>query len=300
MIKEWRPSAHCVETAESARQAGHIVLAAEAAAGGMGQPSPIAGGQWLTSDRIDEFLGDKDPTRMLILVTLARIHVDTNKTLANRALTPKGAVHRLEQSVHTINLVYRHPSLQEALQLHDTDHRGRPNDFVVEMPRDIAKVAFAAGDVLKPSQGSAVILMGEKLLIQTHDSLPKEHPTKSLLWIELQLSQALRDRPIDTARMLDDFHTLVGRSQNNPHRVATVASWLVARAAKDENEELYLHALKVFERQLRNNPGWKGMVAQERRKLAMIPIRRVLFQAAAQVCVPTRRREQLYNSIVGK
>lgn len=107
-----------IERAEAERQLGRVSSAAELAATGLGLREAL-----LTEEEVVEFA--RSPQDRAVLACLARIHVDSLKTVANRARFPHQALDPLEQATRTISTVYRSPVFQSAIEGVTCDHLKR-------------------------------------------------------------------------------------------------------------------------------------------------------------------------------
>ena len=196
-----------VEAAEFARKNNKVLVAAEMAAIGMGLKSSP-----LTSEEVSEIA--HDPEQRAVLVCLARIQVDSLKTLANQARVPWQALPPLEKAVGTINLVHRNPEMNSRLESFHYDHRGRRHDFWAEMKRDEAKTLFASSILYGPSDSNKLMTLGETVLRRAYIALPDDHPTKPLIGIEMELSRASSSVKPDMKLLRTDFAKLKKTTQS--------------------------------------------------------------------------------------
>ncbi len=270
-------------------------MAAELAAIGLGLTSLP-----LTDEEVSQLA--HDPEQRAILACLARIHVDALKTVANQAKLPSRALPPLEEATKTIVTVYRSKTLREELRGVVQDHKGRRHDFLPEMARDEAKTLFAASVLYYGTGGAkSLILQGERILSSTYDSLPNDHPTKPLIGVELQLSRAGRGERLDKASSLGNFNSLVDSDiETNPHRVATVASWLVAWGERIGDEDVRGRGLEVFSRIIQQHREWQFMIDSERRKIGRQKERELFFRLLTPITTNPARREKLKNRLIGK
>lgn len=281
-----------VEAAEFARKNHGVVVAAEIAAIGLGLTSSP-----LTSGEVSRIASD--PEQRAVLACLARIYVDSLKTVANQAKLPSQALSPLEQAARVINVVYSNPDLKSQLGGVSVDHRGRQHHFGPEMRRDEAKTLFAASVLYDPSKSDELTRLGEKILQETYNALPDRHPTKPLIGIELQLSCASRGLKPDTESLKRDFETLrQSDEKTNPHRVATVASWLAVWGDKLGDEETKAAGLQVFNRIISKHPEWAFMTESERKKIAYKELRRAIFRLLTPLTTSPQRRKSLYYNII--
>jgi hypothetical protein len=282
-----------VEAAEFARKNNKVVVAAEMASIGLGLPfSP------LTWEEVSKIASDRKQSA--VLACLSRIYVDSLKTAANQSKLPSQALPPLERSAWAINTIYRNTDFKSAVSGLEKDHRGRQHNFGAEMPRDEAKVLFAASYLYEPERSNNLIVLGEKILQDTYKTLPDNHPTKPLIGIELQLSRASRGVEVDTGILLNDFESIVRSDERtNPHRVATVASWLAVWGDKLRNDDMKNAGFEVFGRIVNSHPEWAFMMENERKKQVFGELRRILFRVLTPVNTKGSRRENLYSSLVG-
>lgn len=94
-----------VDAAEFARKTGNVVVAAEMAAIGLGLTSSP-----LTCEEVAVL--SEDPRARAVLACLARIHVDSLKTIANQACWPHHSLLVLEKAARTVKVVYRQPDFE--------------------------------------------------------------------------------------------------------------------------------------------------------------------------------------------
>lgn len=281
-----------VETAEKARSAGNVLEAAEIAADGLG----LLGSE-LTSDRILEIT--EDPKQRAVLACLARIYVDSTKTRANRSIDPRETLSFLGSAADVINLVYRDPNMQGSLSGVDEDHEGRVHHFLPEMKRDTAKTADAAKVLFPKKKAENLVLFGEDLLEKTYEQIPDNHPTKPLIGIELQLSRVARGEEFDRERLLDDFLRLTAIDyEKNPHRVATVASWLAVWGKKLSDEEIEDAGLRVFGKIIEKYPDWEFMIKNEKNKASNAALRRLFLRLGTPILTKAEDRDKLYFDII--
>jgi hypothetical protein len=282
-----------VEAAEFARKNNKVLVAAEMASIGLGLPfSP------LTWEEVSKIASDRKQSA--VLACLSRIYVDSLKTAANQSKLPSQALPPLERAAWAINTIYRNSDFISAVSGLEKDHRGRQHNFGAEMPRDEAKVLFAASHLYGPERSNNLIVLGEKILQDTYNTLPDNHPTKPLIGIELQLSRASRGAEVNTEILLNDFESIVRSDERtNPHRVATVASWLAVWGDKLRNDDMKNAGFEVFGRIVNSHPEWAFMMENERKKQVFGELRRILFRVLTPVNTKGSRRENLYSSLVG-
>lgn len=281
-----------VEAAEFARKNDWVIVAAEMAAIGLYLTS-----EPLRAKEVSEI--SKDPQQRAVLACLARIHVDSLKTAANQTLNPRKTLNFLSEAARTIETVYRNPDVRLALFDVHEDHRGRRHDFAPEMDRDLAKT-FASASVLYSGRNADNLLRwGEAILEGQYQILPDSHPTKPLIGIEIQLSKAGRKANVDWERLLSDFDRLLALSKNNPHRIATVASWLVVWGEKLGNEEALARGRDAFREIISQHPEWKFMTENEKKKVERNQLRRLFYRYVAPLATNRKARENLYNRLLG-
>lgn len=280
-----------VEAAEFFRKTGWIEMAAATAAVGLGLTSSP-----LVKEEVDQ-LAD-DPIQRAILACLARIHVDSLKSIANRAKFPWKALPPLEGAAKTIGVVYRHRGLHSQLLDVAQDHRGRTHHFLTEMARDEAKTLEAAS-VLFLHQGLAYLLIqrASDVLADAGSTLPYDHPVKPLIGIEVQLLRArLGNTTLNPRSFQEDFKKLASSDlKTNPHRVATVASWLIVWGERLNIEGVWEEGSKVFKEITQAHPEWAFMVESEKRKLARQAKRELLFRVLTPLTTGFHRRNRLYS-----
>lgn len=284
-VRQLDPQA--VETAEYLRKYNRVALAAEIAAFALGSTTNP-----LTPEEIAQIA--KDPIQRAILACLARIHVDSLKTLANQSVNPRVVVSSIHIATGTIRSIYHDPSFQIALKDVNVDYRGGQHYFLAEMSRDEAKTCFAAADIFPKEAGLGLILTGEKILRETYKQLPENHPTKPLIGIELALSILARGKFVDIDEVINNFTTLVKLDEkSNPHRVATVASWMIVWGGRTDNFDMLEDGSKVYNRLIKDHPELlltKGEEKKDRQKI--LNLRRAILRLTTPLMVDQRRKRQ--------
>lgn len=281
-----------VEAAEYLRKNNRVAQAAEVAAFALGgSTNPLA------PEEIAQIAND--PIQRAVLACLARIYVDSLKTLANQSANPRVAVNSIHEAAGTIGLIYHDNALHDSLRGVSQDHRGRQHHFSAEMPRDEAKTCFAAADIFPRQVGAELVLAGEEILRKTYQELPDNHPTKALIGIELSLSILSRGGVIDNVTMLKDFDALVKSDEKtNPHRVATVASWMVVWGRRTSNIEMNTKGNEVFNRLIQEHPEWTFMTEDEERKIARKSLRRTLLRLSAPLMLDQHGKRQEIKKVL--
>ncbi len=230
--KRFDPSA--VEAARYIRKRNLIVQAAEIAATEMGSLHP---------DQVTAIA--RDPEQRSVLACLAQLHIDAQTSVANRSFSPRRVLRALEGASGTISTVHQNEALISQLYGVTTDHRGEEFHFAAELPRGYARVLFSAMPFYKAEQRQELFVRGEQLLQQARYALPEDHPSRSLIGIELQFFGALSGKQIDEKQVLADFANIKKHREDNPERFITVASWLVHWGSK--LGEYGLHDLGIKE-----------------------------------------------------
>ncbi|MBI3397100.1 hypothetical protein HY045_01340 [Candidatus Woesebacteria bacterium] len=280
-----------VEAAEFARKNGGVLLAAELAAVGLG-----LNGMPLYPEEVTEIA--KDPRQCAVLACLARIYVDSLKSVANKAKFPYQAMPALLTASNAIKVIYRNPELNLALKDVATDHLGRPHHFLPEMKRDEAKTLFAASVLFGPSKSGELILLGERILLETYARLPNNHPTKPLIGIEAEFSKASRGKMPKLEVLKYDFQNLRKTDEEtNPNRVATVASWFIAWGERLNNPEMSTIGYLTFNKIIKVHPEWAFMTDSERQKIAKQKMRKLIFRYLSPIITNQESRESLYINL---
>ncbi len=281
-----------VDAAEFARKNNQVAIAAGMAAIGLGLTSSP-----LTFEEVATMA--QNPDQRAILACLGRIYVDSLKTLANQTWLPSKALPPLEVATTTLNIVHRHPDLDLAIREVDKDHLGRQHYFWPEMKRDEAKTFFAASVLYGAQTADHLVLQGERLLEQTYRTLPDGHPTKPLIGIEIELSRASRGQKPDTKALVRNFRILTNSDKStNPHRVATVASWLIVWGERLKNKDIEAEASWVFQDLIEAHPEWAFMTQSERNKIARQKLRKIFFRLATPLTTWAPRLGQLYSDLL--
>lgn len=280
-----------VEAAEYARKNDRVAVAAEFAAIALGYTStPI------NPEELEAIT--RDPEQRAVLACLARIHVDATKTLANRSLTPTEAATQLEETGRTVSTIYRNHDYARSLLGVTVDHRGREHNFLAEMVRDRAKALSSAAILYSNSEAESMILSAEMLLERAYEGMTFEHPTKGLIGIEIELSRAARGAAVSEQKLLENLYHLVETdSGKNPHRIATVASWLIVWGEKLNLIETARLAGQVFASAIEQHPEWGNMPENERQRLRKTAIRKLVFRALAPITVAQSRRIKIKKSL---
>jgi hypothetical protein len=281
-----------VEAAEYLRKNDKVVQAAKIATKVLGGP------QQLFDERFPHAILS-DPEQTAILACLARIQVDSLKTIANKTVRPSVILDKLSIASITIDTIENDPAFKRAISNMDFDHRERVHHFGAEIPRDIQKTAKAASVLYGKSEHDELILWGEELLEQTYQRLPDYHPTKPLIAVELTLSKLSRGEKIEKSFLLGNFNQLVSSDEEtNPHRVATVASWMVVVGDMVEDEQINQEGMKVFSRMIENHPEWDFMIPNERNKRINWERRKRIVQAASHLITSRGSRRNLKRTLM--
>lgn len=287
-----------VEASEYARKIGLARDGVKFAGSGLGLPeSP------LTTEEIN--LITQDVPQAQILACLARIYVDSLKSVANQAQTPWGVLRPLEKAAFVLNSIYENKKLKDALMGIQEDHRRRYHYFLPEMYRDRAKVLEAAA-VLYPPENMVPLLKEARMTLSYGRLTVKDgQSVKALMEIEYQLLGAkLGEVPV-VESLLDNFNQLVVLDQTaNPHRVATVASWLIVWGEKISNPEVSQAGMGVFSGITELHPEWKFIVESEREKLQKQTLRQFLLNKLTPLAILSSpftrynlRRQNLYQAL---
>ena len=278
--------------AEYARKNHDVKTGARMAAIGLGIISVP-----LTEHEVTQLV--EDPQQLRILAGLARIHVDSLKTGANQARNPRTALPPLEQANWTINTVYRHQSVIDRLAGITDEYFGNPHDFSAEMPRDVAKTLTAASFLYPPREAQILIESGERLLAATYERLPDDHPTKPLICIELQLSKANSGYSLEPGRLQTDFEQLVTNDlETNPHRAATIASWMMVWGNRLRLPSIAESGSKVFSQITDQHPEWSFMTDFASTQINRQNFRRRVFRILTPFTTFGHRRNKLYHDLL--
>lgn len=257
-----------VEAGEWMRKNGKVLIAAEVGAVALGYRSVP-----LTSEEVSDI--SSNPNQLAVLACISRIHVDSLKTVANQSAYTGRVLRCFEESSQTIHTVYMNPDLNKELRNVGVDHRGREHHFLSEMVRDRSKTILSAADLVGGKDRFAMHVKGEHLLSEAYNNLSDSHPIKPLIGIELQLSALSRGADISTNLLMTDFEKLVEQDvDKNPHRVATVASWLIAWGTYKDLSPLRVNGSLVLSGLIRRYPEWSSMSDKELRKIEKKEYRR--------------------------
>lgn len=276
-VKHFNPNT--VEQAESARNQGRLRDATQLTGDAL---------KGLTEQDLKRIA--ENPEQLSILACLARIQVDTLKTLANRQMLPNKTLQFVLSATETIARIYRNPDIYQALESLNLDHQGRTHYFSIEMKRDEAKVMFAATPLFRRVDGLTLITRGEQLLQQTYDLLPDDNSVKPLIGIELALSRQTRGEQIDYNHLMTMFNNLRLMNPDNPHRIATVASWLIARGIQEPQD--------IFNNIIQNHPEWGHLISEEKKKLLLQKLRDFVFLITTPFVTNQSQRKELLRSLI--
>ncbi|MFC1710382.1 hypothetical protein ACFL0F_01845 [Patescibacteria group bacterium] len=282
-----------VELSEYSRKNYSVELAADIASYALDLPD--------NPPRADEIASIcQNPEQLAILACLARLHVDSLKSIANENIYPPEILSSLSMATQTINNIYRNPDFKKAIEGVDKDHLGREHLFSAEMPRDIFKTAFAASSLYPKNDSDCLIEYGEDLLAHTYDNLPDNHPTKPLIGIEHSLSRLNRGLSADIDFLTENFELLTKHYINkDQHRVATVASWFVALGRDKKDINLELMGMEVFEVIIKKHPEWRSMVPKEIKIRKNKKTRKTIVGLLSLVTIFPPERRKLKEDIVG-
>jgi len=282
-----------VERAELARTSGRILDAINITTDALGfQQKP------LDQKRIIDLTNN--PEELAILACLSRIQVVALTTYANHQLLPPRIISPLSRAVQTINLVYRDVNLASTLANVTTDHLGRPHYFHPEMIRDIAKTAQAASVLVSPTEQIRLSNWGKKILETAYRSLPSGNPTRSLIAVELSLSEFLENASTHRNALIVQFKELARQSKDNPHRVATVATWIAMAGQVKRDQEVELLGTQTFENIVNNHPEFHNMLMKEKIKQSTASFRRRVVRLLTPITTDPKDRTALFNEIMGK
>lgn len=285
---ERRIDPQTAEGAEFARKNGRVEIAAEFSAIALSN---------LTSEAIAQLV--EDPQQRSLLACLARIHVDSLKTVAANANSPRIALTSLEQAAQTLQQVHKNPVVIASLVGVTEDHKGRGHNFDAEMKRDQAKTIFVAKSLYRGDEANALSNRGEQVLQKVYDALPKDHPTRPLIGIELQLHRGSRGEPVDNEKLLVDFAMIREDSEeNNPERVATVASWFIVSGEQQMNSSLQEAGINAYNEVVKNHPGLRWVSAHTRQKRGREKWQQRAFPVLASMTTSARRRDKLHSMLL--
>ena len=204
----------------------------------------------------------------IILACLARIHVDSYKSLANISTTPWDVLSRLEQASWAIGTIFRNPVFKTLIGDAKEDHRGRQHLFKAEMSRDIAKTLEATVPLYSPQFSDNLLNLAVVELDQAYRVTDNNFGVRPLISMERQILQTKKGAGLDFERLLQDFSRLAFLDQeNNPHRVASVASRLVVWGEKLGSREVQEKGLAVFGEIAQEHPEWGFILEAEKERL---------------------------------
>ncbi|HUV42667.1 MAG TPA: hypothetical protein VMY36_02045 [Patescibacteria group bacterium] len=281
-----------IEASEYLRKNNNVIEAAEVAAYALGFPENP-----LDSEEIAQIC--EDPEQRAILGCLIRLHVDSLKSVANERIFPPGILKPLAEATETINSVYRDENFVTAISDVSQDHRGRDHNFLPEMQRDVAKTAKVASVLFTGEEEASLIEYGERLLEETYKTLLDGHLTKPLIKIELELSRLNRGAEFDREALLEEFNKLIVTDQaGNPHRAATVASWLVVLGQRNNDEEIKEIGWRVFQAIVSKHPEWQFMIPYERKKQVLAQQRKRLVTILKLFTTSPQTRRELRKELI--
>jgi hypothetical protein len=251
---------------------------------------------FITPREISEI--SKDPNQRLIAACLFRIGVDSYKSLANKSIYAPEVLDCLEKATAFLYLGYLSPDLSASLQGVTKDHLGREHNFLSEMSRDKAKVLQSASSLYAFEPGNDLIAKAWKILQDTYNSLPDGHSTKALIGVEIGLLNA-RLGNVWVSDTLGHFEMLVGSDEDrNPHRVATVAAWLITWGEKTGFSSVTERGNEVFQRIIKSHSEWVSMSRQERQKTRLMDKRNMVLKLSAMFLTQSYRRSLLWNRLI--
>lgn len=258
MKEQFKLDSSQVEEAEQFRAGGNVIRATEIATDALSltcQPD--------FEDCLEGLV--QDPEQLAIFACLARIQVDSLKSVASREVLPWKIVPPLIKAGEVIHRLYQNPTFQEAIRSVNQDHLDRPHYFATEMARDHARTCYEAAHLLL-GRTNQLAQKGNDLLSEQLDSIPPDHPTRPLIAIELTLSKINHREANNQEKgwLLIHFNQLRNQDwANNPHRVATVASWL----AVNQDPGISIQGRDAFREILAQRPEWDFMIDKEQKRI---------------------------------
>lgn len=236
-VRELNPKA--VEDAELKRRTGRIEDASKIAGTQLGYPDrPI------TPNDVSIF--SQDSVNRAVLACLARIHVDSTKSLANAGANPYTTWNYLMEAARTISIVYRNQDLRLELLPVKVDHRGRENYFLAEMARDEAKVLEAAVPLYAARAKGQLLDQAFDTLDKAFSFLPDDASVKDLIGFEAQLLKARHNLRADTDLMFQ-YSSRVMRDSLDLERVATVAAWAYVWGQRLDHTAMKLYGKRMLD-----------------------------------------------------
>ena len=285
-----------VEPAEERRKLGLFDAAIEITTNALDFP-----GRAFSDEEMAAICGD--PQQLAVMACLARIQVDSLKSLANQQIWPPRIIAPLRYATAIINHLYRHPQFKQAVAEVTQDHLGRPHYFGPEMKRDVYKTAQAAvvvypypladGSKLNILENWAIERMGMLL-----NQLPDNHPTKPLVAIEYGLTQYKRNPQVRNS-LLHNLEQLVATSCENRHRIATAAAWVTIAAQGKGDRDLARQASDIFYKATWGKPELEVVIQTERAKRRKESLRKLMVRTLLPFTTTTAQRDDLCDSILG-
>lgn len=251
------------------------------------------------SKEIEEIAGD--PEQLNTLLGLARIYVDTSKTLANRSIYPRAALGYINEVLRVVEAIYLNPTVQRVLkQTEDVELRKkRP-----EMTRDLIKTMKSSAPLFGPVKSSSLLTKADQRSKSQIKELKEDDPTRTLMVIEDELQQEYRGRVPNYDIIEVEFDKLVlAERMSNSHRVGTVSMWIAIRSPllwALGKGELAQKAKEIWRDVLRDNPDYVATLdlGRAQRNLMMQQFKNLVFPLMSLATISPATRQDLYKRLI--
>jgi hypothetical protein len=235
-----------------------------------------------------------DTGQLTTLVELARIHVDSAKSVANASLNPRRVLWSLERAADTISTVYSHPSVRANLRA--LEESGIPKQyFTLEMSRDRLKVSQAARPLFNTVDATALVDSKFDNLSDEIANLAEEHPLRPFLAVELAVSRGITVESAFMAQFREFIH-LDLEERPNPNRVAAISAQILARNLLHAPQNRAI-VEKTYADLVSQHPEWGFMLQRESKKVSLGPKRERIVRAASLLTITPGRRRRLFDSL---
>jgi hypothetical protein len=277
-----------VEAAEFARKNGLYIEALRLSEVGLGYRA-----RRLTHEEVAHISSDAD--QLTTLAELARIHVDSAKSVANASLNPRRILLSLERAADTISTVYEHPSVRANLRALEAD-RASKQYFTLEMQRDRLKVSQAARPLFNTVDAQALVDSEFDKLSDEIASLPQGHSLRPFLTVEQAIFRGVIVGESEFMAQYREFVHIDLEERPNPNRVAAISAQIIARdMIHAPQNRAFIE--KTYADLVAQHPEWGFMIQRESQKVSLSSKREKIVRVASLLTVSPSRRRRLFDSL---
>lgn len=240
----------------------------------------------------------QDKSTLQHIACLARIYVDSLKSMANTTWNIKDAYTYIDAATRAAFAIYLHGDVGRELQGIHEDYVGREQYFLEEMNRDEVKILFAASALYDLQIATRLIFWGQHILEVLYKKLDEQHPVRPLVGLEYQLSRFSQRKDVDNEQIHTDFTKLKDHNQKtNPDRVATLASQLLVWASINNNRTIAHMGKNALQNLSQDNPAYVEYVKRERNKVLYAFIRTPLFRTLSPYVIDSHEKHRIHMNM---